>query len=70
MNGGPSWFQQHIARTVLKDYLYDICELYINDIIVTGDTEDELLENVIKIFERFRQYNIKAKPSKVKRLNT
>ena len=39
-----------------------ICELYIDDIIVTGDTEDELLENVIKIFERFRQYNIKAKP--------
>ena len=28
MKGGPSWFQQHLARTVLKDYLYDICELY------------------------------------------
>ena len=66
MKGGPSWFQQHIACTVLKDYLYNICELYIDDIIVSGDTEDELLENVIKIFERFRQYNIKAKPSKVK----
>ena len=66
MKGGPSWFQQHIVRTVLKDYLYDICELYIDDIIVTSDTEEEFIENVIKIFERFRQYIIKAKPSKVK----
>ena len=44
MKGGPSWFQQHIARTVLKDYLYVIRELYIDDIIVTGDTEDEFIE--------------------------
>ena len=66
IKGGPSWFQQHIAHTVLKDYLYDICELYIDDIIVTRDTEEEFIENVIKIFERYRQYNIKAKPSKVK----
>ena len=42
MKGGLGWFQQHIARTVLKDYFYDICELYIDDIIVIGDTEDEL----------------------------
>ena len=28
MKGGFSWFQQNLAQTVLKDYLYDICELY------------------------------------------
>ena len=40
MKGGPSCFQQHLARTVLKDYLLnDICELYIDDIIVVGETE-------------------------------
>ena len=39
------------------------CDLYIDDIIITGDTEEEFIENVIKIFERFRQYNIKAIPS-------
>ena len=39
MKGGPSWFQQHLARTVLKDYLYDICELYIDDILVFAETD-------------------------------
>ena len=65
MKGGPSWFQQHLARTVLKDYLYDICERYIDDIIVVAEAEEEFIENVIKIFERFRLYNIKAKPTNV-----
>ena len=60
MKGGPSWFQQHLARTVLEDYSYVICELYIDDIIVFAETEEEFIENIIKILERFRQYNIKA----------
>ena len=66
MKGGPSWFQQHLARTVLKDYLYDICELFIDDITVFAETEDVFVENAMKILERFRLYNIKAKPSKVR----
>ena len=49
MKGGPRWFQQHLARTVIKDYLYDICELYIDDIIVVAETAEEFSENAIKI---------------------
>ena len=43
------------------------CELYIDyDIHVVAETAEEFVENVIKIFERFRLYNIIAKPSKVR----
>ena len=46
MKEGPSWFEQHLARTVLKDYLYDICEPYIDDIIVFAETEEEFIDSV------------------------
>jgi len=66
LKGAPPYFQQCIARIVLKDLLYVICELYIDDIIVYGETEEEFLENLRKIFERFREYEVVVKPSKVK----
>ena len=66
LKGAPPYFQQNIARIVLKDLLYVICELYIDDIIVYGATQEEFLENLRKILERMRQYNVKIKPSKVK----
>ena len=38
--------------------------MHIDEIIVVG--EEEITQNVIKIFELFRLYNIKAKPTKVR----
>jgi len=66
LKGAPPYFQQCIARIVLRDLLYKICELYIDDIIVFGETEEEFLENLRKIYERFREYGVAIKPSKVK----
>ena len=63
---GPSYFQQNIARVVLKDLLYQICELYIDDIIIFGETEDEFAANCRTIFTRFKEYNILVKPTKAK----
>ena len=66
LKGAPRYFQQCLARIVLKDLLYVICELYIDDVIVFGETEEEFLANLRKVFERFVEYNIKVKPSKVR----
>jgi hypothetical protein len=66
LKGAPPYFQQCIARIVLKDLLYDICELYIDDVIIYGATEAEFLKNCRTVFERFQEYNIAVKPSKVK----
>ena len=55
MKGCPSWFQQCIVHKVLKDLLYEICELNFDDVIVFGATEAEFLANVEKIFSRLDQ---------------
>ena len=45
--------------------LCEICELYVDDIVIFGDSEDAFVANVIKVLERLREYNVVAKPSKV-----
>ena len=63
MNAG-NHFQQQMATKVLAGYIYHICELYIDDCIVYGDTEEEFLANVRKLFLRFRQFGITLNPDK------
>ena len=41
LKGAPSYFQQVMATVVLAGLMYIICELYLDDIIVHGKTEDE-----------------------------
>jgi hypothetical protein len=65
IKGAAPFFQQFIAVTVLAGLIYSICENYIDDVIVHGQTEDEFLDNLRKVFTRFRKYNIKLQPSKM-----
>jgi hypothetical protein len=65
VKGAPPYFQQCLARIVLKGLIYEICELYIDDVIIFGETEEEFLANLRKVFERFKEYGIVIKPSKV-----
>ena len=39
-------------------------ELYIDDCIVYGETEEELVENLRNVFERFKMYNVTLNPKK------
>ena len=50
--GGGSYFMQMIQR-VLTGLLYTICEVYLDDVLVYGDTEEEFLANLDKVFARF-----------------
>jgi hypothetical protein len=60
----PSYFQQQLASIVLAGLLYDICELYIDDIIIHGRTEVEFLANLDKVFRRFEEYLLTLNPEK------
>ena len=40
------------------------CVIYLDDVIVFGHTEEEHLEHLHVMFERFREFNLKLKPSK------
>jgi hypothetical protein len=57
-------FQQQMATKVLAGLLYHCCELYIDDVVVHAETETELIENIRKVFDRFRRYKITLNPDK------
>ena len=37
----PSYFQEKMASDVLRGLIYFICEVYIDDIIIGGDSEED-----------------------------
>ena len=59
-----SYFQQQISHVVLQGLIFQICEVYIDDVIIHGETMEEFLQNLAKVFERFRQYRIYLNPDK------
>ena len=64
LKGAPSYFQKEMATLVLGGLIHIILELYIDDILIHGKTEDEFLERVRKVFERLRNYRITVNPKK------
>jgi hypothetical protein len=65
LKNAPSYFQRMIATRVLRELVGDICEIYIDDIIIWGATETEYKENLEKVFTRLREHNITINPRKV-----
>ena len=66
LKSAPAYFQAEMQQTVLADMLYQICEVYLDDIIVYAESEEELLDNLSQVFSRLEQYNITLNPEKVK----
>eukprot|EP01040_Poterioochromonas_malhamensis_P013058 gene13058-14325_t len=62
----PAYFQQAIADTVMADLRQTCMEMYIDDMLIYGDTEEDFLENLRKVFERLQLYNITVNPAKCK----
>jgi hypothetical protein len=44
--------------------MMSVCELYLDDLIIAAESEEELLENLAKVLERFRQYGLTINPDK------
>ena len=63
LKGAPSFFQKTLSTQVLQG-LEEICDVYLDDIIVFGTSEDDLIQNLSKVFNRFKQYNITLNPEK------
>ena len=51
-------------QIVLAPYLYNICEIYIDDVIIYGQTEEEFTNNLRLILQRLSDHNIAVNPSK------
>ena len=62
----PSYFQEKMASHVLRGLLYFICEVYIDDIIIGEDSEEDLIWNLRLVFTRLVKDNVKLNPKKLK----
>ena len=59
----PATFQ-HLMQNTLGELNLMYCVIYLDDVIVFGHTEEEHLEHLRIVFERFREFSLKLKPSK------
>ena len=59
----PVTFQHLMQHTLGKPNL-TYCVIYLDDVIIFGHTKEEHLEHLHIVFERFREFNMKLKPSK------
>jgi hypothetical protein len=64
LKGAASYFQMVLATMVLAGLLYITLELYLDDVIVFGKNEEEFLQRLKQVFERFREFQITLNPSK------
>ena len=59
----PATFQ-HLMQNTLGELNLTYCVIYLEDIIVFSRMEEEHLEHLCVVFERFLEFNLKLKPSK------
>ena len=62
---GP-YLQRSMASVVLAGLVYIICEIYIDDVLIHGRSEEDFLVNLRKVLDRRRQFNVAANPKKTK----
>ena len=58
LKGAPAYFQSAMATEVLGGLIMNICELYLDDVIVYADTQLSLDTRLRQCFERFRERGI------------
>ena len=64
LKGAPNYFQRELSAQVLGSLMGNTCELYIDDLIVYGSTEEDFLERLDQVFKRLKEYNITCNPDK------
>ena len=55
---------QHLMQNTLGELNLTYCVIYLDDVIVFGHMEEEHLECLCVVFERFHKFNLKLKPLK------
>ena len=65
LKGAGSYFQMQMTK-IFEDLLYNILEIYLDDILVFAETKEELVQNTTIVLERLRKHKITVNPEKVK----
>jgi len=64
LKGAPAYFQRAMNTEVLIDLLYQICEVYLDDILFWGATEEEYLQRLEILLDRLSNKGITINPKK------
>ena len=64
LKNAAAYFQEVMASEVLNGLVNHILELYIDDVVTHASTEDQFVERLELIFQRFRLHNINVSPKK------
>ena len=55
---------QRLMQNTLGELNLMYCVIYLDDVIIFGCMEEEHLEHLCMVFERFQEFHLKLKPSK------
>ena len=55
LKGKGPFFQRSMANKVLVGYVTRIYEIYIDDVLIDGPTDNEYLSNTLKVLGRLRE---------------
>ena len=66
LKGSAPSFQRSMANKVLTGYVTRIREIYIDDVLLFGTTDNEYLSNTRKVLGRLREKKVTANPAKTK----
>ena len=64
LKGSPAYFQQIMSTEILNGLVMNICEVYLDDVIIYAPTEELLLERLKLVLERFREKGMTLNPQK------
>ncbi len=66
LKGAGPYFQRSMQNKVLNGLVYEICEIYIDDVLIHGKTDEDFLANTRRVFERLRAKKVAVNPRKTK----
>lgn len=64
LKGAGSYFQRVMTTEILGDIIHELCEVYLDDVIVFGGCADTFLANLREVFVRYRAFGITLNPAK------
>jgi hypothetical protein len=64
LKGSGSYFQSKMNEVIGGELLFNGVEVYLDDILVYGNTQREYLDNLSKLLQRFKDYGVRLSPKK------
>jgi hypothetical protein len=63
LTNAPATFQSYI-NNALQGYVNDFCIIYLDDILIYSQSEEEYTQHLEKVMERLHQSELYANPKK------